>query len=73
MTGAPTKCGSTPAIGGTPVHYLRFDGEQPGALPIVLTHGWPSTFLELCACRKYHPCWSSGLSGLLLHAPGFGS
>jgi hypothetical protein len=26
-----------------------------------------------CACRKYHPCWSSGLSGLLLHAPGFGS
>lgn len=34
-------------VGGTPVHYLRFDGERPGALPIVLTHGWPSTFLEL--------------------------
>jgi hypothetical protein len=34
------------AIGGTPVHYLRFDGEQHGALPIVLTHGRPSTFLE---------------------------
>ncbi|NIK60769.1 alpha/beta fold hydrolase [Kribbella shirazensis] len=27
--------------------YLRFDGEHPGALPIVLTNGWPSTFLEL--------------------------
>lgn len=37
----------TAVIGGTPVHYLRFDGERPGALPIVLTHGWPSTFLEL--------------------------
>lgn len=37
----------TAAIGGTPVHYLRFDGERPDALPIVLTHGWPSTFLEL--------------------------
>jgi pimeloyl-ACP methyl ester carboxylesterase len=28
------------------IHYLRFDAEVPGALPIVLTHGWPSTFLE---------------------------
>jgi pimeloyl-ACP methyl ester carboxylesterase len=34
-------------IDGTPVHYLRFDGEHPGALPIVLTNGWPSSFLEL--------------------------
>jgi pimeloyl-ACP methyl ester carboxylesterase len=34
-------------IDGTPVHYLRFDGEHPDCLPIVLTHGWPSSFLEL--------------------------
>ncbi|MET8080339.1 epoxide hydrolase family protein [Streptomyces sp. NPDC005303] len=34
-------------LDGTPVHYLRFDGEHPDALPIVLTHGWPSSFLEL--------------------------
>lgn len=34
-------------IDGTPVHYLRFDAERGGALPIVLTNGWPSTFLEL--------------------------
>ncbi|GAA2164845.1 epoxide hydrolase family protein [Actinomadura napierensis] len=34
-------------IDGTPVHYLRFDGERPGALPLVATHGWPSSFLEL--------------------------
>jgi pimeloyl-ACP methyl ester carboxylesterase len=34
-------------IAGTPVHYLRFDGEAPDALPIVLTNGWPSSFLEL--------------------------
>ncbi|MEU5087757.1 epoxide hydrolase N-terminal domain-containing protein [Streptomyces sp. NPDC021356] len=34
-------------IDGTPVHYLRYDGEHPDALPIVLTHGWPSTVLEL--------------------------
>ncbi|MEV4314769.1 epoxide hydrolase family protein [Actinocrispum sp. NPDC049592] len=34
-------------IDGTPVHYLRFDGEHPDSLPIVLTNGWPSSFLEL--------------------------
>ncbi|GHF19101.1 hydrolase [Streptomyces spiralis] len=36
-------------LDGTPVHYLRYDGEHPDALPIVLTHGWPSSFLELTA------------------------
>ncbi|WP_329352878.1 epoxide hydrolase [Streptomyces sp. NBC_01261] len=39
-------------IDGTPVHYLRFDGESPGSLPIVLTNGWPSTFLELTALAR---------------------
>ena len=34
-------------IGGTPVHFLRYEGEHPDALPIVLTHGWPSSFLEM--------------------------
>ena len=39
-------------IDGTPVHYLRFEGELPGALPIVLTNGWPSSFLELTALAQ---------------------
>ncbi|GAA1454776.1 epoxide hydrolase family protein [Nocardiopsis tropica] len=39
-------------IDGTPVHYLRFDGERPGALPIVLTNGWPSSFLELVGLAR---------------------
>ncbi|NEA39147.1 epoxide hydrolase family protein [Streptomyces sp. SID11385] len=34
-------------IDGTPVHYLRFDAERADALPLVLTHGWPSSVLEL--------------------------
>lgn len=33
-------------VAGSPIHYLRFDGETPDAIAIVLTHGWPSTFLE---------------------------
>lgn len=34
-------------IEGTPLRYLRFDGERPGALPLVITNGWPSTAIEL--------------------------
>ncbi|BDZ50633.1 hypothetical protein GCM10025867_28740 [Frondihabitans sucicola] len=34
-------------VGGSALHYLRFDAEAPGGLPIVLTNGWPSTFFEL--------------------------
>lgn len=34
-------------VDGQPVHFLRFDGEHSAALPIVLTHGWPSSVLEL--------------------------
>jgi pimeloyl-ACP methyl ester carboxylesterase len=34
-------------IDGLTVHYLRFDAERAGALPILLANGWPSTFLEL--------------------------
>jgi pimeloyl-ACP methyl ester carboxylesterase len=35
------------SLDGADVFYLRFEAEVPGALPIVLTHGWPSSFLEL--------------------------
>ncbi|MBM2614259.1 epoxide hydrolase [Actinoplanes sp. LDG1-06] len=34
-------------IGGQPVHYLRYDGEQAGAPPLLIANGWPSSFLEL--------------------------
>jgi pimeloyl-ACP methyl ester carboxylesterase len=40
------------SLDGTDVHYLRFDGEIPGALPIVLTHGWPSSVLELVGLAR---------------------
>lgn len=35
-------------VDGVPVHFVYFPAEQPTArLPLILTHGWPSTFLEL--------------------------
>src|SRR3954449_2166313 len=29
-------------IRGERLHYLKFDSEAPGAIPIILTNGWPS-------------------------------
>lgn len=34
-------------IDAIPVRYVRFDAEHPGAVPLILTNGWPSTALEL--------------------------
>ncbi|WEO76444.1 epoxide hydrolase [Cryobacterium sp. SO2] len=34
-------------LDGTPLSYLRFNAETPGALPLILTNGWPSTAIEL--------------------------
>jgi pimeloyl-ACP methyl ester carboxylesterase len=35
-----------------PLYYLRFDAEQAGNLPLVLTNGWPSSFLELVGLAR---------------------
>ncbi len=37
---------------GARLHFLHFAAERPGALPLVLTHGWPSSFLELVALAQ---------------------
>jgi pimeloyl-ACP methyl ester carboxylesterase len=39
-------------LDGTDVFYLRFEAEARGALPVVLTHGWPSSFLELAGLAR---------------------
>jgi pimeloyl-ACP methyl ester carboxylesterase len=33
-------------IGGRPVHFVHVRSGRPGALPLLITHGWPSSFLE---------------------------
>ena len=42
----------TSPVAGTDVRFLRFEPETSGALPLVLTHGWPSTVLELVALAE---------------------
>jgi len=66
-------------IAGIPVSYLRYDAETPGALPIVLTNGWPSTVLELTAFaeRLANPTRFGGsaddaLTVIVPSLPGFG-
>lgn len=66
-------------VHGTRIHYLRYEGEQPDALPIVLTHGWPSSFLEMAALasRLAEPSRHGGdgsdaFTVIVPSLPGFG-
>jgi pimeloyl-ACP methyl ester carboxylesterase len=34
-------------IDGAPVHFVHVRGRGPKPLPLLLTHGWPSSFLEM--------------------------
>ena len=51
-TGAPGRPGSTstrsspPTIDGQNIHFVHVRSPEPDALPLILTHGWPNTFLE---------------------------
>ncbi|WP_409329965.1 epoxide hydrolase family protein [Trujillonella humicola] len=33
-------------VDGLPIHFLHVRSAQPGALPLVLTHGWPGAVVE---------------------------
>jgi pimeloyl-ACP methyl ester carboxylesterase len=34
-------------IDGFRIHYLHFRSPHPNAIPLIITHGWPGSFLEL--------------------------
>jgi pimeloyl-ACP methyl ester carboxylesterase len=34
-------------VDGVGLHFLHLRGRGPAPLPLLLTHGWPSSFLEL--------------------------
>jgi pimeloyl-ACP methyl ester carboxylesterase len=37
----------TAELGGRPVHFVHVRGEGGNPIPLLMTHGWPSSFLEL--------------------------
>jgi pimeloyl-ACP methyl ester carboxylesterase len=66
-------------VDGARIHYLRFDGEHPHSLPIVLTHGWPSSFLELVELARrlatptgYGGSTHDAFTVIVPSLPGFG-
>src|SRR5205085_6825684 len=34
-------------VGGHEIHFIRLSGQGPTPLPLLLTHGWPGSFVEL--------------------------
>lgn len=66
-------------VAGSKVQYLRFDAEQADAVPIVLTHGWPTTFLEEVALAErlarpgaYGATGEQAFTVIVPSLPGFG-
>ena len=35
-------------IGGLPIHFIHVRSSHDGALPLVITHGWPGSIVEFC-------------------------
>jgi pimeloyl-ACP methyl ester carboxylesterase len=35
------------SVGGRTVHFVHERSPEPGALPLLITHGWPSSFVEM--------------------------
>ncbi|TDU87805.1 pimeloyl-ACP methyl ester carboxylesterase [Kribbella voronezhensis] len=66
-------------VGDTSVHYLRFDAERHGALPLLLANGWPSSFLELTGLAdrlsspsRYGGSAENSFTVVIPSLPGFG-
>ena len=34
-------------VDGLGIHFIRARGQGPDPIPLVITHGWPSTFVEM--------------------------
>ena len=42
----------TTTIEGQTIHFLWFRSGRPGAIPLIMTHGWPSSFLEYLSVAR---------------------
>ena len=57
-------------IAGARVHYLRYDSQPAGGLALLLTNGWPSSFLELTGLAERLA--AAGFTVIVPSLPGFG-
>ena len=69
----------TTTIDGQNVHFLHARSPEPGALPLILTHGWPNTVVEyleligpLSDPRAHGGDPADAFDLVIPHLPGFG-
>jgi pimeloyl-ACP methyl ester carboxylesterase len=58
------------ALDGADVHYVHFRGSGDAPFPLVLTHGWPGSFLELAGLAERLA--GRGFDVVVPSLPGFG-
>jgi pimeloyl-ACP methyl ester carboxylesterase len=57
-------------IDGQTFHFVHVRAGGPDALPVLLTHGWPSSFVELLGLVE--PLTEAGFDVVIPSLPGFG-
>lgn len=69
----------TATIEGLTIHYVHEKSAEPNAIPLVLHHGWPSSFLEfepvIKPLTKLAKTWNGtdvAFDVVVPHLPGFG-
>ncbi|KQQ03475.1 MULTISPECIES: epoxide hydrolase family protein [unclassified Rathayibacter] len=60
----------TTVIDGQTIHFVHVRSEAPGAVPLLLTHGWPGSYLELLGLIE--PLTGAGFDVVIPSLPGFG-
>jgi pimeloyl-ACP methyl ester carboxylesterase len=60
----------TTEIDGQEIHFLRVRSQRPDAFPIILTHGWPNSFVEFR--DLIGPLTERGFDVVVPSVPGFG-
>ncbi|MFI6318425.1 epoxide hydrolase family protein [Nonomuraea sp. NPDC050556] len=55
-------------VDGRQVHFVHLRSENSGALPLVLTHGWPSSFVEML---RVAPLLTADFDVVIPSLPGF--
>jgi pimeloyl-ACP methyl ester carboxylesterase len=56
-------------VDGVGIHFIHQRGKGPSAMPLVITHGWPGSFLEML---KILPLLSDSFDVVVPSLPGFG-
>ena len=60
-------------IEGTKIHFLHFRSKKKNSIPLIITHGWPGSFLEMMKLTSFltrHPEISFDI--IIPSIPGFG-